>query len=390
MTSQTSISSGADGDRIELREEHTDRFKVFVPPYRRDWIEVVRQIPGRAWNAQLKYWSVPYVKDSFRRLWQNPGRAFLTLHFEIRADIPETHVNRRQPLVAKAPPKEPLPKAQQVALTKLEENLILESKSWRTVKTYTSLFRQFLLFSGSNFLPEEAKATDIERFLLKKRQQEQASDSQMNQLINALNAYFVRVRERPELTSKLRRPRRKQKLPNVFSEDEIKRLLSACRNLKHKCMLILIYSGGLRRSELLDLRVEDLNAERGTIYIKNGKGGKDRYTFYSETAKRFLLPYLKQYKPRHYLFEGQTGGRYGESSLQSIFETAKTRSGVNRFVTLHGLRHSFATHLVEKGTPLHVVQQLLGHRSLKTTEVYLHISNRYRDSLRSPLDDMEL
>jgi len=160
--------------------------------------------------------------------------------------------------------------------------------------------------------------------------------------------------------------------------------------MKHKSMLILVYSSGLRKSEVLNLSVEDLSFERKTLFIKNAKGGKDRYTFFADVAQKYLKEYIKKYQPRYYLFEGRTGGRYGESSIQSIYEKARNKSKVNRFVTLHGLRHSFSTHLSEKNVPLHVLQDLLGHSSIKTTEIYLHISNKFRQELKNPLDDLNL
>ena len=167
-------------------------------------------------------------------------------------------------------------------------------------------------------------------------------------------------------------------------------MIECCENLKHKTILILVYSSGLRKGELLQLRVTDLDFNRKTIFVKNGKGGKDRYTFLSNAAEKYLRRYLQQYSPKYYLFEGQTGGIYSETSVQRVFEKARYKSQISRHITLHGLRHSFATHLVEKGVSLHVVQDLLGHGSIKTTEIYLHISNKFRNDLRSPLDDLDI
>ena len=154
--------------------------------------------------------------------------------------------------------------------------------------------------------------------------------------------------------------------------------------------MILVYSAGLRKSEVLNLRVDDLSFDRKTILVKNAKGGKDRYTFFADSARKIIREYLKIYNPSFYLFEGQTGRRYSETSLQNIYDKTRKQAKVNRFVTLHGLRHSFATHLIEKGIPLHVVQELLGHNSIKTTEIYLHISNKFRAQLKSPLDDLDI
>jgi len=288
----------------------------------------------------------------------------------------------------KKSPKFKLNEMQKRAVIAFEEKLLLEHKAWRTIKTYKGLFTHFLAYFPKT-RPSKISKKQIEKYMVYKKQ-ENASDSQMNQLINVLNCFFIRILEQPEKVVRLERPKKKKKLPNVFSLEDIERLLKSCTNLKHKCMLILIYSGGLRRSEVLNLKVEDLNFERKTLFIKNAKGGKDRYTFFSDIARKYLKKYIIVKEPNYYLFEGQYGGRYGESSIQKVFDVAKKRSKVQPNVTIHGLRHSFATHLIEKRVPLHVVQELLGHYSIKTTEIYLHISNKFRAALKSPLDDLEI
>ncbi len=265
---------------------------------------------------------------------------------------------------------------------------MLENKAWRTRKTYKGLFAHFLAHFPTA-KPSSISKKQIEQYIVFKKQ-DHISDSQLNQLINCLNCFFIRILHQKEKVIKLERPKKKKKMPNVFSLEEIELLLKATSNLKHKCMLILVYSSGLRRNEVLSLRVEDLHFDRKTVFIKDSKGGKDRYTFFSDIARKYLTEYLKQYQPKYYLFEGQKGGRYSESSLQKVFDMARKKSRVPSNVTIHGLRHSFATHLVERGVPLHVVQELLGHTSLKTTEIYLHISNKFRKELKSPLDDLNL
>ena len=139
-----------------------------------------------------------------------------------------------------------------------------------------------------------------------------------------------------------------------------------------------------------NLRVRDLNPDRQCIFVKDSKGGKDRYTLYSPKAIRYVSEYIRTYKPRYWLFEGQTGGQYSESSLQALFGRAREESGVNPFITIHGLRHSFATHLVERGVSLHKVKQLLGHEHLKTTEVYLHLAQDFFQKVQSPLEGLDL
>lgn len=376
------------GNHLILLPERETRFKVFIPFDKKGWIAVIRKIPGRAWNVAESYWSVPYVQDSFRRIW-TIGRKNICLGFVIRTEIPAEFVlPERLPARKKAKSKTVLNPMQQKAMTALEQLFLLESKSWRTIKTYKYLFKKFLVFHADK-KPSSIGAEEIRQYLTA-RKQDNISDSQYNQLINTLNAFYIRVLKQDEKVMRIERPKKKRRLPNVLSQEDVVKLLGSCDNLKHKTILILVYSGGLRRNELLNLRVTDIDFKRRTLFVKNGKGGKDRYTFLSDAAIKYLQQYLPQYQPKYYLFEGQKGGIYSEASVQRIFEKARLKSGVNRHVTLHGLRHSFATHLVEKGTPLHVVQDLLGHGSIKTTEIYLHISNKFRKELRSPLDDMEI
>ncbi len=375
------------GDKIILLPEKEMRFKVFIPFDKKGWIAVVKEIPGRAWNVAESYWSVPYVKDSFRRIWAL-GKDNISLNFAIRDDIAEK-IDLPKKKQSKRKPKVQLSEVQKAAKTALEEKFILEGKAWRTIKTYLGLFTQFLLFN-KDIKPSSISKKQIEQFLIYKKRDENASDSQMHQIINTLNAFYIRILGQNEKVSTLIRPKKKKKVPNVFSEEEIVRLLKSCDNLKHKCILMLVYSGGLRKSEVLNLKPAELDFDRKTIFVNKGKGGKDRFTFFSVSAQKYLREYLNQYRPKYYLFEGQTGGRYSDSSVQSLFEAARIKAQIKPNVTLHGLRHSFATHLIEKNIPLHVVQELLGHESIKTTEVYLHVSNKFRKELRSPLDDMDI
>ena len=376
------------GQKIIIEQEHPGWLRVFIPYDKKGWIEVVKNITGRKWNAEEKYWLVPYVKDSLVLLKNYIGQDYLQINFEIDSTIPQSvsYVVKHQKIKDY---NADLNEMQQRALLALEEKLILEGKRERTIKTYKNQLRAFLRFY-KNHRPSKITFKEITKYIIVRKKQDNISDSSLNQLINALNAFYVRVLEQEEKLAKLERPPKRKNLPNVFSEQEIELILKSPTNLKHKCMLILIYSAGLRKQEVLNLRVNDLNFERKTVFIKDGKGGKDRYSFFSEVAMKYIKPYLKQYHPSIWLFEGQTGGQYSPTSIQMVFERARQKARVNPLVTLHGLRHSFATHLVEKGIPLHVVQDLLGHSSIKTTEIYLHISNKFRKELKSPLDNMNI
>ncbi len=378
------------GDHIIIQQESTAWLNAYVPGDKKGWVEVIKNINGRKWNLERVCWEIPNVKQSYRQLKKYIGMEHIQFDFEIQKNIlDEYSITYKKKTHTKPNTNSLFNEMQKKAIIALEEKLILEGKRQRTIKSYSNQLKVFLKFY-KNKKPSTISFKEITAYIIIRKKHDNISDSYLNQLINALNAFYGRVLNQEEKIAKLDRPRKKRTLPNVFSEEEVQQLLKSCKNLKHKCMLILTYSAGLRKSEVLNLRINDLNYERKTIFIKNGKGGKDRYTFFSSIAIKYLKSYMDQYQPTRWVFEGQTGGQYSESSIQTVFEKAKQKSQVNRFVTLHGLRHSFATHLVEKNVPLHNVKELLGHSSIKTTEIYLHISNKFRKELKSPLDDMDI
>ena len=167
-------------------------------------------------------------------------------------------------------------------------------------------------------------------------------------------------------------------------------MLKATGNNKHKCILMLIYSAGLRLGELVRLKIRDIDPDRMRIFVYAGKGKKDRYTLFSVKAVLNLQAYLKEYGPDDWLFEGQDGGQYSKRSVQAIFKKACRKAGIKKPVTVHSLRHSFATHLHEKGINLRHIQDLLGHESSKTTEIYTHLTSKGFDNLQSPLDHLDI
>ena len=378
------------GDKIILLSEKETRFKVFIPFDKKGWIAAVKEIPGRAWNTEEGYWSVPYVKMSFRLLKKSVGMRNISFGFEINADIPE-EINLTTKANKISPPTsyELLNELQKRAVTELNERLMLERLAVSTMKAYKyHLIGLFLHYK--DLQPEEISKKQFEQYLLHLIRFKKISASTQGQAINAVKAYWERVLGRDKERVNIPYPKRPKKLPNVLSEEEIGALISALTNLKHKFALLLIYSAGLRRSELLNLKVKDINVLRRSIHVKGGKGKKDRYVLLAETAVSFLVEYKKQYRPVNWLFEGQHGGKYSASSLQSIFQDALAISKVNSYATLHTLRHSYATHCVENGHNLKSVQEALGHYSLKTTEVYLHISSKALEKLKSPLDNLDI
>lgn len=188
----------------------------------------------------------------------------------------------------------------------------------------------------------------------------------------------------------IERPQKERRLPVVLSEEEVVRLFEVTENLKHKCLLMLVYSAGLRISEALNLRIKDIDSQRMQVQVRNAKGGKDRHSLLSESLLPELREYFQLYQPKDYLFEGESGGAYSGRSAQSVLRQAVRKAKIRKRVTLHTLRHSFATHLLEKGTDLRYIQTLLGHNRSKTTEIYTHVSSKALGEIKSPLDSINL
>jgi integrase/recombinase XerD len=215
------------------------------------------------------------------------------------------------------------------------------------------------------------------------------SASYQNQVVNAIKLYFKIIKETKIDIDKIHRPKRAKVLPNVLSKEEVKAILEAHSNVKHKMMLSMIYSCGLRCGELLALQPVHIDSKRHIVLIKNSKGKKDRIAPLSPKILEMLREYYKLYKPTTYLFEGQTKSRpYDSRSLQKVLKQALPKAAISKPVTLHWLRHSYATHLLESGTDLRYIQELLGHNSSKTTEIYTHVSTKSIQQIKSPFDDL--
>jgi integrase/recombinase XerD len=215
------------------------------------------------------------------------------------------------------------------------------------------------------------------------------SASYQNQVTNAIKLFFQTIRDTKMLVDKIHRPKHAKVLPNVLSKEEIKLILNAHSNIKHKMMLSLIYSCGLRCGELLALQPVHIDSKRNLVLLKNAKGKKDRIAPLSPKILEMLREYYTVFKPSNYLFEGVIPGEpYSEKSLQSVLKQALKKVGITKPVSLHWLRHSFATHLLESGTDLRYIQELLGHSSSKTTEIYTHVSTKSIQQIKSPFDDL--
>lgn len=271
----------------------------------------------------------------------------------------------------------------------MEQILLLKRYSWRTVKAYKNCFRGFLNYYDAQ-PPSTRSRAQIDAYIVHLIKTKQITESHQNQILSAIKVFYTEVVHQEEKVRGLIRPRRPEKLPHVLTEEEVVRLLKCTTNLKHRTLLMLIYSAGLRLHELIQLRLADVQPAQNRLYVYGGKGKKDRCTLLSVTALKHLEEYVSMYKPIEWVFEGAQGGPYSPRSVQAIFTAAKEKSGINPYASVHTLRHSFATHLLEKGVDLRYIQELLGHESTKTTEIYTHITKTGWSLLRSPLDSLSI
>lgn len=266
--------------------------------------------------------------------------------------------------------------------------LSVKRYSVNTIKTYSEALKLFLIYFRNKpvcSINNEDVLNFNSDYLLKNN----FSSSYQNQIVSAVKLYFQTIREKKLEIAKIQRPKREKILPNVLSMEEIKCILDAHNNIKHKAMLSLIYSCGLRRSELLKLRLSDIDSKRNIVIIRQAKGKKDRITPLSPKILILLREYFTIYKPSFFLFEGVTKGTcYSEHSLQNVLKQALVKAKITKPVTLHWLRHSYATHLLEGGTDLRYIQELLGHSSSRTTEIYTHVSTKNLQQIVSPFDNL--
>lgn len=290
---------------------------------------------------------------------------------------------------------------EQVNLEKLKQNLNgadsdvqvppeyiskLENKMYAvsTAHTYLSCFRMFMnAFKGTTLI--EITEEDIQRYLNQMVKNGQSS-TYINQMVNSIKFYYENVLGMPNRFYSIDRPPKIERLPKVLSKDEIQRMILFTPNIKHRCIICLLYSAGLRRQELLNLKLTDIDSARMVIRVNQGKGNKDRFTVLSKTLLSDLRRYFKEWHPKDFLFEGLNGSQYSPGSVRSIVSASAKKAGIKKPVTPHMLRHSFATHLLEAGTDLRYIQTLLGHTSSKTTEIYTQVTLVNIQQLKSPLD----
>jgi len=339
----------------------------------------IKGIPYYRWDGVNKWWVVSYTEEILQRLRQTAEDQNLTVIYE------EEQQQSEKATRAKSFTDSDFLHCPKPYLLKLKEMRYSEN----TIRTYTSLFEEFINYYHQYDLDDidESMILAFVHYLVLDRK---ISISYQNQAINAIKFYYERVLGGQRKTYLIDRPRRDYILPVVLSESEVASILNATTNLKHKAILMTIYSAGLRISEAIALQLTDIDSRRMQIRVVQAKGKKDRYTLLSPKTLELLRRYVKEYTPNKWLFEGQDGSTYSDRSIQSILKAAVKKAGIEKRVTVHTLRHSFATHLLENGTDLRYIQHLLGHESSKTTEIYTHITTKGFDQIKSPLDKLDV
>ncbi|WP_207429796.1 site-specific tyrosine recombinase/integron integrase [Pedobacter sp. SYSU D00535] len=338
----------------------------------------LKELPYSSWDPTNKWWALPYspsVLNDLKALIEAENKNFL---YEEEA-TPEGKPRRSPATIPnyRSTPEEYLDKLKELRY------------SSATIKTYRNAFEEFINYYHQLEIDriDEKKIIAYLRYLVMERM---VSTSYQNQAINAIKFYYERVLGGQRKLYHIDRPKKEKTLPTVLSSEEVGKLLQHTYNLKHRAMLITCYSGGLRVSELLNLKVSDIDGQRKQIRVSQSKGKKDRYTLLADKTLQVLRQYVKENKPKEWLFEGYSGEQYSARSLQIILKKSLKAAGITKPATMHTLRHSFATHLLENGTDLRYIQTLLGHESSKTTEIYTHVTTRGFDQIRNPLDSMNI
>lgn len=283
----------------------------------------------------------------------------------------------------------PLNEQNLLALIAYRNLLTVKKYSHETVKSYCNNFHHLLRLLGAINVYDLNKER-LQSYLLWLVEKKDYSTSYLNTTINAIKFYFEQVLNRDKEYYDLPRPRATKKLPDVLAEEEVTSIIQSITNIKHKAIIMTGYSTGLRASEIVNLKIRNIDKLRMTIKVEGGKGNKDRYVPYSTTLQEVLREYYIKYRPAEYVFEGAGGGQYCVRSAQEVLANAKLKLKITKKGSLHLLRHSFATHLLEGGTDIRYIQELLGHENIKTTLRYAHVTPKAIRKIQSPLDKLKL
>lgn len=366
--------------------QYPDKINLIIKGFKAD-IEFIKRIPDREYIKDSKKWLIPLDKQLIERL---------LMHFKKDGAqiIDRTGIFDSKPkqvkISIKSKIEDLIDKYQfKPELIKYTDTLISQRYSYNTIRNYTQGFGRFLQYLKVINI-EESKAEDVNKYLAHVAKTN-VSDSFINNEVNAIKFYFEKVVFLPDFQiERIKRPRKNQKLPVILSISEVDKMMRSIENTKHLAILYTLYGGGMRLGEVLNLKIDDVYWEREQIHVKGGKGKKDRYVMLSQELKNLLIIYFDQYKPKYWLFEGQVkDAPYSPKSVQNIVKQAANQAGITKKITPHTLRHCFATHLMDGGVGIRYIQELLGHKDIKTTLIYTHITTDNATKIKSPLDNLK-
>jgi len=339
--------------------------------YDAELIQLVRGISGVKFSSTHRSWLLPFTRENVALAEEKLKPHAILDTLQLKRDL----LSLGGPEIS-------------AYLEELTRYMRSRRYSENTVKTYTEGVKIFFNFYWPRS-PAELSNTDLIHFNNAYIIANKLSASYQNQIINGIKLFYTHIVMRDMDVALIHRPRGARNLPNVLSKEEVRRIIGALVNLKHRTMISLIYSCGLRCGELLSLKPEHIQSSRNLLLVKSGKGNRDRIVPLSDKTITLLREYYKMYKPKVYLFEGMHKGEmYDPRSLQSVLKGALQRAGIEKPATLHWLRHSYATHLLESGTDLRYIQEILGHRSSRTTEIYTHVSTQLIQRIQTPFDSL--
>lgn len=348
--------------------------------YDPDINRIVKAIDGVKWSTTKRCWHIPYSDRSFQFL----DRMIQEQQFEVpefKALCEEREYKYFDKKVSSG---------QESSLKDFKEYLEVQRYSSRTIDTYVKALKVFMSYTNKKEI-DQLSCADLIDFNYNYVVRNRFSSSYQNQIISAIKLFYnIQLGIEADF-NQIERPIRGRPLPEVFSVQEVERLLKSIRSLKGKVMLSLIYACGLRRSELINLRLNSIDSDRKMLKVVEAKGNKDRLVPLPESLIEKLREYYKAYRPLKWLFEGnERGKQYSATSLREFFIKAKKSAGLTKKLTLHSLRHSYATHLLENGVDLRFIQEMLGHKSSKTTEIYTHVTTKSIEKIRSPFENLKL
>ncbi len=356
--------------------------------------DIAKSIKGVRWNDQKRSWYIVCDRSSYELI----KKAFDVIAIIDTSEL-KKYLEQRRTLIpittdkltsnsAKIILQYPLEEENLKAYAQYRDLLILKGYSANTIRNYCNEFHQLLRLLGKRHVEELIKP-QILSYLLWLLEQQGCSETKLHTTVNAIKFYFEKLLGQGVEYYDLPRPKKPLKLPSVLAEEEVLAMIQHLTNLKHRTILMAGYAGGLRVSEIIGLKLVDIDSKRMMIHIHGAKGKKDRMVPLSKVLLESLREYYLAYHPREWIFENPQGGKYSVRSAQQILQDAKFAVGIHKKGSIHMLRHSYATHLMEAGTDIRIIQELLGHNSIKTTMRYTHVSKKDIGRIESPLDKLK-